>query len=171
MNQITRATFEQAVAQYFGPLAGDNHWPLIRVSDEIFEIRSPLFVMQIRFGIGMHSRNIDTVLIPANQNLEMVKAGKGSFGVLAIAGYNGVDMEIMPKRQTEAGFLEYAEYVANCAKQFGLPYMLGQKSDCENVREYWRNESEKELEKIRGYKFPPNVQKRWHLPPEFPKKD
>jgi hypothetical protein len=170
MNQITLTTFEQAVAQYFAPLARDNHWVLIRVSDEIFEIQSPLFVMQIRFGVGMHTRNIDTVLIPANQNQEMVNAGKGSFGVLAIAGYNGVDMEIMPKRQTEAGFLEYAKYVANYAKQFGLPYMLGQKSDSEKVREFWHNKSEEELEKIRGYRFPPNVQKRWHLPPEFPKK-
>lgn len=121
--------------------------------------------MQIRFGVGMHSMNIDAVLIPAENPNIVVKTSEGSFGVLAIAGYNGVDMEILPKQQTESGFFEYAQYVADYAQKFGLPYMLGQKLDSDKVREYWQNKSERELEKIRSYKFPPQVQKRWHLPP------
>jgi hypothetical protein len=150
MNPISFATFDQAVAQYFEPLARDNQWPLVRISKEVFEIQSPFFVMQIRFGVGMHSRNIDAVLVPVSQKQETESDG-GAFGILAIAGYNGIEMEIAPREQTELGFFEYALYLAKYAQRFGLPYMLGQKLDSGKIKEYWWNKSEMDLKKIKGH--------------------
>jgi hypothetical protein len=164
MKSITLQTFEQAVARYFEPIARHQGWPLVRTAETTYEIRSPLFRMQIRFGVGMHSKNIDAILIPSNQSVESRAKDSGSFGVFALAGYNGIEMEVLPREQTEQGFFEYAEYIANMAKRFGLPHMLGQRFDAENVRDYWKKKSEMELEKIRGYRFPPSIQKRWDIP-------
>jgi hypothetical protein len=166
MSQITSETFEQAVMRYFEPISKAHEWSLVRKNADIYEMQSPHFTMQIRFGVGMHSKNIDAILVPAIQNVKAgIEKSGGSFGVLAIAGYNGVTMEINPRQQTEDGFFEYTKYVATMAEHYGVPYMLGQKSDSAKVINYWRKESEIELEKIKGYKFAPSVQKRWHLPP------
>jgi hypothetical protein len=124
--------------------------------------------MRIRFWAGMHSKNIDAVLVPAKHQPETTEQEEVVIGIIAIAGYNGIDMDIFPQQQTEDGFMDYARYIAGMAERFGIPYMLGERSDADKVRDYWRTKSEEELEKIRGYKFPSQVQKRWHLPPPPP---
>lgn len=113
----------------------------------------------------MHGNSMDVVFELADETRGAKSGGKCGFGLLAVAGYNGVNLDILPQEDTEDGLMKYADYLAGQTKRFGLPYLLGQKTDADAVREYWRMESEKELEKIKGYRFPPSVQKRWHLPP------
>src|SRR3954451_12811794 len=86
-------------------------------------------------------------------------------GIAVIAGYNGMSTEYIPWEQSEKGLFEEAQYLASMVKEFGVPYLLGQKLDWEKVQEYIRAEVEKEVQKIRKYRYPACVQKRWHLPP------
>lgn len=163
---ICLATFEQAVIRHFEPIAREHNWPLIRRSDDTFEIESPFCVMRLSLHEGAHSRSLNAHLFPISSELSESSGPEGGTGVWPIAGYNGFDIkQYIPRGKSTEEFFSEAEYVSNVVKTYCIPYLLGQKSDWDDVREYWRKESEKELEKIRAYKFPPNVQKRWHLPP------
>jgi hypothetical protein len=51
------------------------------------------------------------------------------------------------------------------AKTYAIPYLLGAKSDWDKVQAYIAEKIRKTAEEIKQYKFPPRVQKRWHLPP------
>jgi hypothetical protein len=160
MSQFTASTFEQAFARYFEPIARDHDWPVIRCSDSLYEILSPQFVMEVSYHQGAHSRSINVVLRPASH-----VGDQSPIGIWAIAGYNGNPFQYIPWENTAEGFLEEARHMAHLAQEYCLPYLLGQKADADKVREYWRQESEKEMSKIKDYKFPSFVQKRWHLPP------
>jgi hypothetical protein len=170
MGKITIATFEQAVGRYFDPIASEHGWPLIRRGEDVYETASPYFVLRIRFHVGAHAKSINATLIPIDQMPgDVAGGGCGELGVGVIAGYNGAEIKYIPWENTVQGLFEEAQHVANLVRQFGLPYLLGQRSDWNKVKEYVGKEKEKYLEKLRGYKFPPFVQKRWHLPP--PPKD
>lgn len=161
MSQFTLQTFEEAITRYFFPIANEYGWTVTRCRDDAYEIRSPHCVLTVDFYQGQHTRSINLLLTPTNEALN----NSVRTGIWPIAGHNGSPFEYIPWEQTAEGFLQEAEYMANLARKYCVPYLLGQKSDWEAVREYWQKESEKSLEKIKGYKFPPNVQKRWHLPP------
>lgn len=167
MSQFTKATFEEAVARFFQPIAKEHGWQIIRCSDNTYEISSEHCVMIVDWHQGQHTRSLNVTLIPN----EADSKDRKKIGVWPIAGYNGNPFKYTPWTQTAEGFFQEAEYMARLAKQYCLPYLLGLKSDWKDVEEYWEAESKKELEKIESYKFPPQVQKRWHLPPpEFPDK-
>lgn len=145
---------------------------LIRQNPHLYEIRTAHFVMRIRFETGAHRKSINATLIPASEMPgDIEKGGHGELGVVVVAGYNGLPIDYIPWAQTEEGLFEEAQYRANMAREYGLPYLLGQKSDWERVKEYINEKIEERSKEIRKFKFPPNVQKRWHLPPEFPKKE
>jgi hypothetical protein len=161
MSEFTLSTFEQAIALYFEPIAREHGLQLVRCGDDAYEIRSPYCVMRLSFHEGGHTRSMNAIL-----SRNAGETSGSNIGVWPIAGYNGVNIkQYIPREKTAEGFFAEAEYVSKMVKTFCVPYLLGEKSDWDQVREYWRKESEKELEKIKGYKFPPNVQKRWHLPP------
>jgi hypothetical protein len=161
MSEFSPRTFEIAVARFFQPIAAEYGWQMIRCGSDAYEIVSPHAVMRVDYFQGQHTRSMNLRLRPQGQ----LHGSTEETGVWPIAGYNGSPFEYIPWDQTAEGFLQEAEYMANMAREFCLPYLLGQKNDWEAVREYWRQETEKDLEKIKGYRFPPNVQKRWHLPP------
>lgn len=159
-------TFERAVARYCEPIARDHDWPLIRLRENVYEIPSPHFVMRVRFDVGAHTKSINATMIPTEQMPGDVENGdSGELGVAVIAGYNGISIEYIPRKATEEGFYEQAQYVSDMAKTFGVPYLLGDKSDWNSVKNYIQEKINADAEKISNYKFPPNVQKRWHLPP------
>jgi len=161
MSVFTKKTFDEAVACYFEPIAKEHGWQIIRRNDNEYEIPSEYFVMVIDWHQGQHTRSLNVTLIPNEKDSKE----RGKIGLWPIAGYNGTPFKYIPWEQTAEGFLQEAEYIAKLTKQFCLPYLLGSKSDWENIEEYWAIESEKEIEKIKSYKFPPQVQKRWHLTP------
>jgi hypothetical protein len=122
--------------------------------------------MQIYFDVGAHRKSINAALIPVGHTpIDIDTTGRGKLGIAVIAGYNGVKIQYIPWEQTERGFFEQAQYVANMVATFGVPYLLGQKSDWNDVCEYIAGKIEERTEGIKQYRFPQNVQKRWHLPP------
>jgi len=162
METINADTFHKSVTRCFEPIARERGWPLVHTSEDTCEIQASHLNLKIRFRIGRHSRNIDAVLVDP-------RLGRGNpnseLGIFAIAAYNGVNIQFLPSEQTEQGFYDYAQYVAEMTRTFGLPYLLGQKGDWNAVREHWLRETDKEIERIKNYSYPPSVQKRWHLPP------
>lgn len=166
MSRITLKTFEQAVGRYFEPIAKEHGWPLIRRGDNVYETTSPFFVMRIRFDIGAHTKGINATLVPTDQaSRDIGSGGGGELGVGVLAGYNGVEIKYIPWEQTETGFFAEAQNVAEMMKTYGVPYLLGQKSDWNNVKDYIQGRIKERAKEIKQYEFPPNVQKRWHLPP------
>ncbi len=166
MSSITIETFKQAVARYFEPITREHGWPLIRRGEDVYETPSPYFVMRIRFHVGAHAKSINATLIPIDQMPGNIAGGGcGELGVGVIAGYNGVEIKHIPWENTAEGLFEEAQHVANMVKTYAIPYLLGQKFDWSEVNVYLQNIIAKDLETIRGYKFPPSVQERWHLPP------
>ena len=168
MSQVTLDTFQKAVISHFEPIARELGKPLIRSKPDLYEIFSQDFVMRIRFHVGAHTKSINATLTPTNQRLDDVDSGateKGELGVAVIAGYNGIPIEYIPWEGTEEGFLGQTQYVANMARQYGLPYLLGKKSDWNSVKEYIEEQIKERAEEIKQYKFLPGVQKRWNLPP------
>jgi hypothetical protein len=163
MSEITINTFEEAVAGYFEPLAREFELPLIRAKENLYEIASRWFIMRISFGIG-HGRSILATLSPSGKSSTPDLNDRNEFGIAVVAGYNGMEMQTRPVGTTEE-FFNQAQYVADMARTFGIPYLLGQKSDWNDVKEYIEEKIEREAEGIKKLKFPPNVQKRWHLPP------
>jgi hypothetical protein len=165
MSQFTKNTFDEVVSRYFEPMAREHGWQIIRRNDNTYEIPSEYCVMVIDWHQGRHTRSLNVTLIPSEKDSNHLK----KIGVWPIAGYNGAPFKYIPWEQTAEGFFQEAEYIAKLAKQYCIPYLLGLKSDWKKVEDHWAIESEKEREKIKSYKFPPQVQKRWHLPPpEFP---
>jgi len=168
MSQITIEDFEQAVARYFVPIAQEHGWSCIRRAPTVYEIPSPHFVMRIRFDVGAHRRSINALLLPKDQMPgDIENGGEGELGIAVIAGYNGVTIESIPWDwdQNKNGLLGQAQYVAAMVREHGLPYLTGKKSDWPNVVEFISKRIEERSEHLRKIKFPPNVQKRWHLPP------
>ena len=161
MSLFTKNTFDEAMARYFEPIAKEHGLPITRRSDNTYEIMSEHCVMVVDWYQGQHTRSLNVTLIPNEKNSNDGK----KIGVWPIAGYNGDPFKYIPWEQTAEGFFQEAEYIAKLAKQYCIPYLLGSKTDWKKIEEYWETESEKELEKIKSYKFPPQVQKRWHLPP------
>ena len=73
-------------------------------------------------------------------------------------------IEYIPWDATESGFEEQAQHISNMVKQYALPYLLNQRSDWNEITEFLRKKNEQSMTEIKKYKFPQNVQKRWHLP-------
>jgi len=164
MSKITLDTFVHAVAKYFEPIAKEHTWPLVHQTPNLYEITTPHFIMRIRFDVGAHTKSINATLIPANQMPGDIENGKGELGIGLIAGYNGMPIEYIPWDATESGFEEQAQHISNMVKQYALPYLLNQRSDWNEITEFLRKKNEQSMTEIKKYKFPQNVQKRWHLP-------
>ena len=165
MGQITIGTFERAVARYFEPIGQEHGWRMTRRTDNLYEVFAGRFVMRIRFEIGAHRKGINATLIPLDVLPgDVERGGCGELGVSVIAGYNDVDIQYIPWEQDEKGFFEQAEYFADLTRRFGVPYLLGQKSDWDGVKNYIEARIDERKKEIREVRFPSFLQKRWHLP-------
>lgn len=169
METITLETFDSAVSRYFEILAQKLELRLDRLKDGFYEIPSPYFTMRIRFEIG-HRKSISATLFPTKERPANLDDKIRELGVAVFAGYNGEDMHTKPVSTVEE-FLQLAELTAKMAERFCVPYLLGQKNDFEQVKEYVDKLIEESGIRQKKWSFPKNVQKRWHLPPPDFKKN
>ena len=161
MSEFTKETFNDAVQRYFGAIAREHGWTLVQRRDDLFRMSSRCAVMEIDYHQGWHTRSMNIIVRPANDP----PGSPRQIGVWPIASFNGESFQYVPWEQNAEGFFEEAEYMANLAKRFCVPYLSAERTDWELVKSHWERESEKAIEKIKGYKFPSGAQKRWHLPP------
>jgi hypothetical protein len=162
MSQITKGVFGQAITRHFEPIAREYGLELMRVSDDTYEIPSSHFVISIRFGVG-HGRSISATLKRSCRTPVGESDDKDELGVAVIAGFNGVEMQTRPVNTIEE-FFEQTRYVAEMTNTFFGPYIFGQKSDFDKVKKYIEEKIERRANELKQLKFPPSVQKRWHLP-------
>lgn len=74
-------TFDEAIAKYFAPIAGELGLPLTKVDESIYEIPSPHFILRIRLHTG-HRRGFNVIvtdLIAAVKLAELASQGFWAF--------------------------------------------------------------------------------------------
>jgi hypothetical protein len=159
LKKITSKTFDAAVSRHFKPIARRFSLPINRLKDGVYEIPSPYFIMRIRFGIG-HGKSILVTLACVDEKPADIDDESKEYGIGVIAAYNGEEM-CTEQVDTIEDFLQQAERTARLAEEFGIPYILGQKSDFNEVKEFVRERIEKAVSKVKAYRFPKNVREEW----------
>jgi hypothetical protein len=156
--------FDQTVRKFFEPIARSLTLPLTKVEDGIYEIPSPHFILRIRLDTG-HARGMNAMLRPASlHNFDENEPGV-HYGIGCFIQFHGERLEdTFIEVGSDEAFLEQARLLAKATERYGIPYLLGQGKEWEAVKQMIAAKTEKDVEEIQKYKFPPFVQKRWHLP-------
>lgn len=156
--------FNKSVTLFFEPLARMHNFPLSKINDGVYEISSPYFIMRIRLHTG-HARGLNVTLRQASQRDFDENEPGIEYGIGCFVLFNGQSLkQLFIDVFTDEDFLQQAQLLAEAVKHFGIPYLIGQKNDFETVKEMIDERGESECEEIKKYRFPPFVQKRWHLP-------
>jgi hypothetical protein len=151
--------FDQAVKNFFEPIAQKLRLPISKVREGAYEIVSPYFIMRIRLHTG-HRRGLNVLLRPASirgfdENTPGTEYGIANFMVFA----GGVWIEQLI--ETDADFLERAEWLAGVSERFGVPYLLGEGKDLDAIEEIIRSNAEKHVKLIKSYCYPEGVRQEW----------
>lgn len=156
--------FDEAVAKYFAPIAGELGLPLAKVADGIYEISSPHFILRVRLHTG-HRRGLNVILREASsckfdENEPFVQYGIGCF-----MEFHGEDLkQTFIDVDSEGNFMKQAQLLAQATKRYGVPYLLGQGRDFDAIKEVVRKKAEEGIEQIKKYRFPKTVREEWRLP-------
>jgi hypothetical protein len=161
--------FDQAVAKHFGPISQKLGLLLSKISDGVYEMPSPHFIMRIRLHTG-HRRGLNVLFRPASlRDFDESKPGiQYDLGCFML--FQGEDLkQVMVDVDTDEDFLRQARLLAGATERFGVPYLLGQKNDFESVREFIQKRGEPELEQIREMqknieRNMPSVRQEWIIP-------
>lgn len=158
--------FDEAIAKYFAPFARDIGLPISKMSDGIYEITSPYFILRVRLHTG-HRRGLN-VLMRLSKYREFsdddrtpgVMYGIGCFMENSCKDWQNKFVDV----ETDDDFRKQTELLAEAAKQFLAPYLLGEKKDFQVIKETWDRKGKAAAAEIRKLKFPSFAQKRWHFP-------
>jgi len=124
--------FDKSVHQFFEPIARKLELPLFKVDDDIYEIPSPYFILRVRLHTG-HHRGLNVFLRQSSfcdfdENIPGSEYGLGWF--------MGEDKNQLPNDAcTDDDFIKQVQLFAAASEHFGAPYLLGQQSDLENIKE------------------------------------
>lgn len=144
--------FDKAAAQFFAPIAKKLGLALVKVTDYIYEMPSPYFIMRFRLNGGpRRGLNVlfrQTTLRDYVDDDRPDQYGLGCFGL-----YNSEEPKPEPKPLppilTDADFLQLAQLLAAEAERSAVPYLLGLKDDFESIKEFMAKRAEPELQRIR----------------------
>ena len=155
--------FDEAVVKFFQPIAQKLDLPLSKVSEGVYEISSPHFVMRIRLDTG-HARGLNVILRQSSlrefdENEPFVQYGIGCF----MQFYGESLQETFIDVDTNEDFLEQARLLAIAAERYGVPYLLGQGKDFDAVQQMIRKRAEESVKEIKKYHFPKNVREEWQI--------
>jgi len=153
--------FDKAIVKYFAPIARELGLPLAKVSDGIYEIPSPHFIMRIRLHTG-HRRGFNVLLRRASfrkfdENEPFVQYDIGCFLELYGEDLKKTFIEV----DSDDDFMRQAQLLAEATKRHGVPYLIGKCKDFDAVREIVKKRARENIEKIRELRFPKNVRKEW----------
>lgn len=134
--------FDEAVKTFFAPFAQTLSLPLSKIRDGVYEIQSPYFIMRIRLHTG-HRRGLNVLLRAASfRDFDENQPG-AEYGIGNFALYHGQRIE-EPVIETDDDFLSAAQSLAEAARRFGTPYLLGIGGDLEAIKEMVRRRSGRE---------------------------
>jgi len=144
--------FDKAAAQFYAPIAKKLGLALVKVTDYIYEMPSPYFIMRFRLNGGpRRGLNVlfrQTTLRDYVDDDRPDQYGLGCFGL-----YNSEEPKLEPKPLppilTDADFLQLAQLLAAEVERSAVPYLLGLKDDFESITEFMAKRAEPELQRIR----------------------
>jgi len=153
--------FDEAIANYFAPIARELGLPLVKVDDGIYEIPSPHFILRVRLHTG-HGRGFNVILRQASsrkfdENEPFVQYGIGCF-----MEFHGEDLnQTFIDVDSDDDFMKQAQLLADATKRYGVPYLLGEGKDFDAIQEIGKKKAQEKIEEIKKYRFPKNVRKEW----------
>jgi hypothetical protein len=153
--------FDEAIARYFAPIARELGLPLAKVDDGIYEITSPYFILRIRLHTG-HRRGFNVILRQASsrkfdENEPFVQYGIGCF-----MEFHGEELkQSFIDVDSNDDFMKLAQLLADATKRYGVPYLVGEGKDFDAIQQIVKKQAQKNIEKIKNYRFPKNVRKEW----------
>jgi hypothetical protein len=140
--------FDKVVAKFFAPIANKLELPIVKVTDYIYEIPSPHFIMRIRLHGGRH-RGINVIL--RKTSLRDFVDNKAGFqlDVGCFRLFNGEELKPYSPVLTDSDFLQQAQWLTAEAEHSGVPYLLGLRDDFEAVQEFMAKRGEPEVQRQR----------------------
>ena len=136
-----KTIFDQAVLQFFDPMAQKFGFSLNKLQDGIYEILGQKFAIRIRRGTG-HRKGILVTLLPVQESyyndLEKLHDEIGLGNFIKFSNKQLLEMPI----NTSKGYILEAEKLAKATELFIIPYLLGMKTDFIEVKEYVHKQSE-----------------------------
>lgn len=124
--------FDEAVLQFFGPIASAAELPLSKVQDGVYEITSPNFVMRIRLHTG-HQRGINVILRRASN--EAFDEKHPGYGIVHFVKFGGGEWESDETVRTDTDFMRKAHQFARAAERYGIPQLLGKEDHFNDIEQ------------------------------------
>jgi hypothetical protein len=146
--------FDNAVARCFQPFSERAGFPIRKLRDGIYEIAGQKFVMRIRRGTGHRKDFLVTLSRKASLSRDLDDLSH-EIGLGVIAEYNGKQLQALGDYRRE-----FAE-AAKIAESLCLPYLLGTKTDFEDIQHFVERKVEESGIKTKSYHFPRNVREEW----------
>lgn len=158
MSMTFEKIFDDLVVRYYGLIAIQIGLTLTRLADGIYEIAGKSFAMRMRRGTG----HFPSFLITVSERKVVsrdLSDPTGEIGLGVIANFNNVSM---PKGEARLADLEpiFAE-TAKVAERFGVPYILGEKTDLSEIREFIEKRIQEKGIREKKYHLPKNVRQEW----------
>lgn len=157
MNIIADRAFGDAVTTFFAPIANRAGLELQKLRPDIYQIAGSDFILRLRRGTG-HRKDLLVTLSRLAVPVRDLDDLSGELGLGVIAEYNGVEFP-RDDLTSEESLDSSVRRAAETAEQVCVPYLLGQKSDFDEIRSF----VDRKIEAAREppFKFPPNVREEW----------
>jgi len=161
--------FDKAVMRFFKPFAQRLGLAIAKIRDGVYEIPSPHFIMRIRLHDG-HRRGLNVILRSAKLKDYSEDKPNQEYGIGCLLLFQGEDLkQIIVEVNTDEDFLKQAKLLAEASERFCVPYLLGQKSDFEAVREFMKKRGELDLKRIKQMQRNiecnmPSIRQEWIMP-------
>lgn len=153
------ATFNRAVANLFAPLAVNAKLTMHELDEGIHEMHGTEFTMRIRRGTG-HCKGILVTLLPTAERPPDNNDLSKEIGLGVVAEFHHEKLA-ESAIDTEEDYLRSAGDLATAAGNMLLPYLLGNRSDFVELKEFVAARAQKAVSEIPDYRFPENVRKKW----------
>lgn len=159
MSKPNAATFNEAVARFFAPVAAKAKLAIQEFGEGVCEAQGKEFTMRIRRGTG-HRKDILVTLLPTAERPADIDDMSKEIGLGVVAEFRGETLA-ESSLNTEEEYLRSAGKLATAAEKLLLPYLLGVRTDFAGLKEFVAARAEKAVSKIPDYRFPKNVRKEW----------
>lgn len=156
--------FDEAVYKFFEVLGRELGLELLKIGVGVYEMPSPHFILRIRLDTG-HRRGLNVLLRPASlRDFDEYQPGSQLGIGCFIEFYGGKLQDVFINVDSKDDFVRQAQLLAAATREYLIPYLIGQGNDWEAVEEAVRRKTERDVEKIKNFRFPKNVREEWRLP-------
>ena len=157
MTQVSGECFDDAVISIFKPVAHRAGLKLQKLRSGIYEIAGRDLVLRLRLGKG-HFKDVLITLAPSTEAPRDLDHLTGEIGLNVIAEYHGLTA---PDQDTLSvkSFYSSLQRIAELTETLCVPYLLGQKSDYQEIRSFVDRKIESDTKQWGPWPF--NVREEW----------